>query len=220
MLQSPVPPLCDLECQRKKKREALKNAIGFASNPEQKYQAYQQYNTATQGQGWLSTEKESTAKRDIDLRLEAYINKYKELTEEQQKTSALGDLAKNLEVNEMIGKKTTHFLRKDLQREKDRRDVLDRMNILQVPLVSSSMDNTSASWLPWLFDAIILLLVGYLGYSLWTKYQAPILNTAAQVTTVAQQGVQQVSEAAGQAYQQGYEAASSVANNVSSQLNK
>jgi hypothetical protein len=121
-----------------------------------------------------------------------------------------------LEVNEMIGKKTTHFLRKDLQREKDRRDVLDRMNVLQVPLVSSSMDNTSASWLPWLFDAIILILIGYLGYSLWTKYQAPILNTAAQATAVAQQGVQQISEAAGQAYQQGYEAASSIANNVSS----
>jgi hypothetical protein len=208
MLHSPVPPLCDLECQRKKKREALKNAM----EKNKDYDSYVKYNTAAKGQGWLVNEKESVAKRDIDARLEAYINKFKELSGEQKKTRALGNLAKNLEENQLIESEDSKFLKKHIRKEKDKTEVLNRLNFLQSPQIS----DTSASiysWIPYVLDLIILCLIGYLGYVLWGRYKTHISVVAQQgvqtASDLAQQGVQTVSNVAGQA-------ASSINDNLSS----
>ena len=208
MLQSPVQPLCDLECQRKKKRDALKTAL----DKNQDYDSYLKYNTAVKGQGWLVNEKETVAKRDVDVKLESYITKFKELSGEQQKTKALGELAKNLEENQLIESEDSKFLKKQIRKEKDKTAVLNRLNFLQSPQIS----DTSASmysWLPYVLDLIILCLVGYLGYSIWGKYQT-------HIALAAQRGIQTVSDLGQQGYalgQQGVQAASQAASQVASQ---
>lgn len=183
-----LTPLCDYECQRKKKIANLKTQLDQA-DPSNKYSAYVDYNSYAKGSGWASAQKDSDAKRDAGLRIEAYLKKWQELQEEHEKHSSLSSLAQGLQENTTSTSEDVKILRKQLRHEKDKKEVLDRLNELGVPEITQA--NVSDGWYPYILDGIIVFLGLVLVYLGWTKYQLYITRTA---KNVAEQGLNSVRE--------------------------
>ena len=164
-MDSPLPPLCDMECQRKKQLAALKHALDTTTDPAGHEQARINYYTALKGQGWLANEKQSTAANEIKPRLQAYSSKFKELKEEKQKHQTFSDLIQSIQADDTADDDETLFLRKRLGKEKDKVSVLDRLNQLGNPQVS-----TTYSYLPYILDGLLVLLGLVLVYMLYSKF--------------------------------------------------
>lgn len=163
----PVPPPCDLECQRQNQLASLKIALDTATqnratDPEAYEQARIAYFTLLNGQGWLNQEKRRIAKNEIEPLVSKYRSEYEALKGEQKTQSMFKNLEDALKAQEIADEQTGGFLKKQLQAEKDKALIADRLNALGAP------QSSTTNWLGIAMDILITVLglvVLYLGFT-------------------------------------------------------
>jgi hypothetical protein len=163
----PLPPPCDPDCQKQKNLVLLKSALD-AIDENQDPEGYQKariaYFTLLNGQGWLNTEKQRIATEEVQPVLNNYTTQYNSLKGEKQSQSVFTNLSKALIVQEAVDGSDNAFLKKEMAIEKDKADVLNRMNDLANGTPESPQ---SGSYIPLIIDIIIgILIIGvlYLGF--------------------------------------------------------
>ena len=166
----PLPPLapqCDLECQKQKDLSLLKAALDTATdNQVQDPAGYEKariaYYTLLNGQGWLNTEKQRIAKEEVEPVVASYTAKFNALKEEQKSQSIFTSLANNLKAQENADQGDNNFLKKQLNKEKDKADVLNR-------LATFDNGNVYNNYFPIIIDIIIGVLMLSVLYFAFTK---------------------------------------------------
>uniref|UniRef100_A0A6C0EPB1 Uncharacterized protein n=1 Tax=viral metagenome TaxID=1070528 RepID=A0A6C0EPB1_9ZZZZ len=160
----PLPPPCDLNCQKQKDLALLKTALDTATeNQSQDPEGYEKariaYNTLLSGQGWLNTEKQRIATEVVEPVLKQYRNTYDSLKGEKKSQAVFTNLSDMLKSQEEGDQSTNTFLKKEITAEKDRADVLNRLNDLNV---------VTTGYLSIFVDVLIALFaigVLYIGYT-------------------------------------------------------
>uniref|UniRef100_A0A6C0JZD1 Uncharacterized protein n=1 Tax=viral metagenome TaxID=1070528 RepID=A0A6C0JZD1_9ZZZZ len=167
----PLPPPCDLECQKQKDLALLKKALDD-SDPVKDPAGYQKarvaYMTLLNGAGWLSTEKNDIAQKDVQPILKEYRTKYESLKEEQ---SIFTKFANSLKKQEAGEEESNRFLNKQLEHEKDQAQILNRLN---------QFGASSFSWQPyiqWGIDILITIALLYVAYLAYTKFFVSYTST-------------------------------------------
>jgi hypothetical protein len=178
-----LPPPCDLACEKQKKLALLKTALETASDTQDTDPAgYEKariaYYTLLNGQGWLQTEKQRIGTQDVQPVLKDYTERYNALKGEKQSQSMFTKLSSALMAQENADTSDTSFLKKQLNAEKDKADVLDRLNTLSG---GSQQIYSSSTWysnyMSIVIDVIIAILaigVLYLGYTKLTAIKSLI----------------------------------------------
>jgi hypothetical protein len=185
----PLPPPCDMECQKQKNLALLKSALDTADeNKEQDPAAYEKariaYYTLLKGQGWLQSEKQRIAKQDVEPLLQSYTTKYNALKSERQSQKVFVNLQSLLKSQEESDLADNSFFKQQLEQEKSQTDVLNRLNSLQ----SGSTSSFSVfRYIPILVDFVIFLLalvVMYLMFRKFSRLQSLLgMGAASQTTT-------------------------------------
>jgi hypothetical protein len=157
----PLPPPCDLDCQKQKQLAVLKTALDTATDPIEKEKARIAYYTLLNGQGWLATEKTRIAKEDVEPVLVSYSNNFNTLKAEQQSNSTIKKLAGELTAKSKADAETTNFLDKEFNENKDRANVLDRLN---------QLNTGGGSYIPIIMDIVLSLLGIFVVYSLVKRF--------------------------------------------------
>lgn len=165
----PPPPPCDLNCQKQKDLALLKSALDTATeNQDQDPAGYEKariaYYTLLNGQGWLNTEKQRIATQDVQPVLNNYNTQYNALKGEKQSQSVFTNLSNALIAQETADTADNMFLKKQLTSEKDKADVMNRLNALSA---GTPVNPQSGSYIPLVIDILIgILIVGvlYLGF--------------------------------------------------------
>ena len=166
----PLPEPCDLNCQKQKDLVLLKSALDTATeNQDQDPDGYEKariaYYTLLNGQGWLNTEKQRIATNEVQPILNKYNTQYNALKSEKQSQSIFTNLSNALIAQEGADIADNAFLKKQLASEKDRADVINRMN----DLASGTPENPqSGSYIPIIIDILIgvlMIAVLYIGFS-------------------------------------------------------
>jgi hypothetical protein len=159
----PLPPPCDLNCQKQKQLALLKSAL---DEEEEGTEAYEKariaYYTLLNGQGWLNTEKQRIATEVVEPVLKQYTTNYDALKSEKKSQAIFTNLSNMLTSQEDADQSTNVFLKKEMTSEKDRADVLNRLNELNAGTPAPT------SYIPMLVDLFIALLaigVLYFGYT-------------------------------------------------------
>ena len=170
----PLPPPCDLNCQKQKNLALLKTAMDQAeANIEQDPDGYEKariaYYTLLNGQGWLTTEKQRIAKQVAEPVIKQYQNSYDSLKGEKKSQDIFTNLSNMLSSQEEADQSTNLFLKKEMIADKDRADVLKRLNELNsgTPVSQPSPTGFSA-YMSIIVDVLIALLaigVLYTGYT-------------------------------------------------------
>jgi hypothetical protein len=166
----PIPPPCDLNCQKQKDLALLKSALDTATeNQDQDPAGYEKariaYYTLLNGQGWLNTEKQRIATDEVQPALNKYRTQYNSLKGEKQSQSIFTNLSNALIAQEGADTVDNSFLKKQLAIERDRVDVINRMNDL---LIGTPESPQSGSYIPLIIDIIIgILIIGvlFLGFT-------------------------------------------------------
>lgn len=177
----PPPPPCDMDCQKAKNLALLKSALDTAAeNQDQDPEGYETariaYYTLLNGQGWLTSEKDRIAREEVQPILSSYNSTYTALKGEKQSQSAFMSLANNLKAQEAGDKESNKFLEKQVIKEKDKADVLDRLKSLSSPVSSSSY----YSYIPIFIDILIVgLTIGavYLGFTKFNRIRSFFMST-------------------------------------------
>jgi hypothetical protein len=167
-----------MDCQKAKNLALLKTALDTAAeNQDQDPEAYEQariaYYTLLNGQGWLNSEKDRIAREEVQPILNSYNSTYTALKGEKESQSAFMSLANNLKAQEAGDKESNKFLQKQVNKEKDKADVLDRLNSLSAPVASSS-------YIPIIIDILIaLLMIGalYFGVTKFNRIRSFFVST-------------------------------------------
>jgi len=173
----PLPEPCDLECQKKKNLATLKKALDDATEPEAQEKARIAYYTLLNGQGWLATEKNRIAKEDIEPVLASYSSRYNALKGEQQSHKSVKRITDSLAAKNKADEGTNSFLNKEFQQDKDRADVLDRMNQL-------NQGSSSSSYIPIIMDLFLTILGVFVLYKLVVR-----LSSSSVVPMTTNRGV-------------------------------
>jgi hypothetical protein len=166
----PLPPPCDPNCQKQKDLAILKVALDTATeNQDQDPAGYEKariaYYTLLNGQGWLNTEKQRIATEDVQPVLNKYNTQYNALKSEKQSQSIFTNLSNALKAQEGADTADNAFLRKQLINDKDKLDVINRLNILTAGTPESPQ---SGSYIPLIIDiliGILIITVLYIGFS-------------------------------------------------------
>ena len=159
----PLPPPCDLECEKKKKLVLLKSAFDSAdpkTDPEGYNKARIAYYTLLKGQGWLQQEKQRIAKEELEPILTSYKQQYDAYKGEQQTQSVFSNLASMLDSQSKTDEADGSFLNKKIMMEKDKVATFDRLNQMNTP-------TSSTNYISWAIDILITLMgifVLYKGY--------------------------------------------------------
>jgi len=167
-LPPPLPPPCDLECQKQKNLALLKTAFDQAAETQDQDPAgYEKariaYYTLLNGPGWLAIEKQRIAKEDVKPVLDDYNSQYNSLKSEQQSQSIFTNLANVLKSQESSDLESNAFLKKQLNEEKDKAQILDRLNSLNsIP--------QQTSYIPMILDIMYVLLMIAIVYVGYTKF--------------------------------------------------
>jgi hypothetical protein len=164
-----LPPVCDSGCQREKLVSGLKtNLDQKEQTKEQDPEGYEQarvaYNTALYGDTWLANEKQRIARDEISPKVTAYTTQYDDLKKQQSSQQVFVNLMNALQAQEDTDDKDLHFLKKQLQIEKDKADVLNRLTVLGTSPVQSS------TYMPIVLDVIVAVLGLVVLYLLYTKF--------------------------------------------------
>ena len=163
----PIPPPCDLECQKQKQLQGLQTALdAAAANKKEDPQAYENarvaYYTLANGQGWLSKEKERIAKKELEPVLSGFATQYESLKGEQKSHSIFSSLARVLTAQQEAGVEDNDFLDKRLNSEKDREKIYNRSNELGGVHIQS--------YIPIILDVILAILGISVLYFCYTKF--------------------------------------------------
>jgi hypothetical protein len=175
------PPLvCDLKCQKEKDLALLKTNLDNADkekDPDGYEKARIAYYTLLNGQGWLQAEKQKIAKEEVEPLLTNYRTEYDALKGEKKSQSMFTKLMNHMKSQN----NDTDFLNKELLKEKDKADVLDRMNELNAgtPVSNPSPEGLYA-YIPFLIDLIIVLLAFTVIYLIYSKFMRskPIVTSS------------------------------------------
>jgi hypothetical protein len=163
----PLPPPCDLDCQKQKQLALLKSALDQEEEGTDGYErARIAYYTLLNGQGWLNTEKQRIATQVVEPVLKQYKTNFDALKGEKKSQAVFTNLSNMLKSQEEADQSTNAFLKKEMVSEKDKADVLNRLNELNAGTHVSQP--TSTSYIPILVDLLIALLaigVLYFGYT-------------------------------------------------------
>jgi hypothetical protein len=163
----PLPPPCDMECQKQKKLVTLKQAMD-AIDPEQDPAGYEKariaYYTTLNGPGWLAQQKQRIAKEEVEPVVSSYQQQYNALKGEQQMQSVFKNMADGLKAQEAADEATNSFLKKQKMIQTDTISTINRNLQLNAP--SSSV----SGWLSWLIDIVIVILALFVAYKGYTKY--------------------------------------------------
>jgi hypothetical protein len=171
MQPPPLPPPCDLECQKQKKLVTLKRDLDSRDpikDPEGYERARIAYYTLLRGQGWLAQEKSRVAKEEVEPVLSSYRQRFDSLKGEQQVHSTFKTLADAQKVQEQIDEEDGNTLKKYLQTEKDKAQVADR---------SAQLGGIPSSYWGWIIDIIIALLGILVVYKGYTRFFGQITVT-------------------------------------------
>ena len=161
----PLPPVCDSNCQRQKLLSGLKTNLDLKEqtrnqDPEGYEQARISYYTALYGDGWLITEKDRIARDEISPKITSYTNQYNDLKKEQSSQQVFVNLMNALQAEEVGNEEDLHYLKKQVQIEKDKADALNRLTTL-------GGTPSSTNYMPIILDVIVAILglaVLYLAY--------------------------------------------------------
>jgi hypothetical protein len=163
----PLPPPCDLDCQKQKQLALLKSALDQEEEGTDGYErARIAYYTLLNGQGWLNTEKQRIATQVVEPVLKQYKTNFDALKGEKKSQAMFTNLSNMLKSQEEADQSTNAFLKKEMVSEKDRADVLNRLNQLNAGTPESQPAPTS--YIPMLVDLLVALLaigVLYFGYT-------------------------------------------------------
>jgi hypothetical protein len=145
----------------------LKSALDQTEEGTEAYEkARIAYYTLLNGQGWLNTEKQRIATQVVEPVLKQYKNTYDSLKGEKKSQAIFTNLSNMLTSQEEADQSTNMFLKKEMVSEKDKADVLNRLNELNAGTPVSQPVPTS--YIPILVDVLIALLaigVLYFGYT-------------------------------------------------------
>jgi hypothetical protein len=174
---SEAPLVCDLKCQKEKDLALLKAKLDSAeetkdTDPDGYSKARIAYYTLLNGQGWLQTEKQNIARNEVQPITQDIRRIYDSLKSEKQSQSMFASFMNASKADQ----ESNAFLKKELNKEKDKADVLDRMNEL-----GAGNAPTSAGiyqYVPILIDILIVLLALAVVYVAYTKFfvSKPVLN--------------------------------------------
>lgn len=167
----PLPPPCDLNCQKQKQLALLKSALDQAEEGTEDYEkARIAYFTLLNGQGWLNTEKQRIATEVVEPVLKQYRNTYDSLKSEKKTQAIFTNLSNMLSSQEEADQSTNTFLKKEMMAEKDRADVLNRLNNLNSGTpVSQPMPTGISAYMSIVVDILIALLAIGVLYLAYTK---------------------------------------------------
>jgi len=154
MAEGPIPPICDLECQKQKQLSSLKMAKDTMDK------AYLQ---ASEGHGAISSQKESKAKDEAEKTIRNYTQQY-ELLKTPSKKKPSQDVAE---------------LTNEIEKEKSQTDVLNRLSQFS-ELFSSSTDWIGI--MIDVMIAILGLVFVYLLYSRLFSYSTDVVVESSDVT--------------------------------------
>jgi hypothetical protein len=167
----PLPPVCDADCQRQKLLSGLKTTLDQKEqtrdqDPEGYEQARIAYYTALNGDGWLAQEKSKIAKNEISPKITSYTTQYEDLKKQQSSQKVFVNLMNALKTQEVSDEQDLDYLKKQLQSEKDKASVLNRLSVLGVP----STQETPTNYMPILLDVVLAVLGLVVLYLLYKKF--------------------------------------------------
>lgn len=175
------PPVCDANCQRQKLLSGLKTTLDEKEltqnqDPEGYQQARIAYYTALNGDEWLVKEKERIARDEIGPKITAYTTQYDDLKKQEKSQKVFVNLMNSLQAQQAEDEQDLHYLKKQVQSEKDKAAVLNRLTVLNTaPIPSSNYTNI-------LLDvvlAVLGLIVLYLGYKKFPVIKSYVMPTPA-----------------------------------------
>ena len=165
-----TPLVCDLKCQKEKDLALLKTNLDNAdreTDPDGYEKARIAYYTLLNGQGWLQSEKQKIAKEDVQPLLTNYRSQYDALKGEKKSQSTFTQLMNHLKSQN----NDNDFLNKELLKEKDKADVLDRMNQLNAGTPNSIPSLTGLhGYIPIVIDILIFSMICGVIYLIYTKF--------------------------------------------------
>lgn len=167
----PLPPPCDLNCQKQKQLALLKSALDETEEGTEAYEkARIAYFTLLNGQGWLNTEKQRIATEVVEPILKQYRTNYDSLKSEKKSQAVFTNLSDMLKSQEEADQSTNTFLKKEMTEEKDRADVLNRLNELNIGTpVSQPVPTGIFAYMSIFVDILIALLAIGALYLAYTK---------------------------------------------------
>lgn len=161
----PIAPPCDAACQRQKQLDGLQAALDQTQEGTPEYeQARIAYYTLLNGQGWLATEKDRIAREEITPVTTVYSAKYADLTGQQKEQAIFVNLAAALKQQEASDKEDNKFLDKQFKKGAAETAIEERKFDLQ------QSGSSGTDWLPYLFDALILILGIFILYKVYAKF--------------------------------------------------
>ena len=178
----PLPPSCDLECQKQKQLVTLKQAMDSAHGTDGYEKARIAYFTLLNGPGWLAQEKGRIAKEDVEPVLSSYTQQYNALRGEQQSQSIFKNLASVLKSQEGADEESNRFLKQQLTAEKDKATTQDRINQLNAGTPYSPPQ--LSRYVSWAIDIVIAILGLFVAYKVYTRFFGQItMSTDVPVLT-------------------------------------
>ena len=165
----PLPPVCDSNCQRQKLLTGLKSSLDQkeqtkTQDPEGYEQARIAYNTALYGDTWLATEKQRIANEEVSPKITSYTSQYDELKKKQSSQQVFVNVMNGLQAQEASDEQDLHDIKKQVQAEKDKADVLNRLTVL------GGSSTPSTDYMPIILDVVVAVLGLIVLYLLYTKF--------------------------------------------------
>jgi hypothetical protein len=160
----PLPPVCDLDCQRQKDLAVLKTALDNANkttDPAGYNKARVAYYTLLEGPGWLDKERKTLAQNEVLPILNNFNSQFDSLKKEEESNKMFVNLADSLRAKSEADDYDSQYLKRVLEAETDKARVEARTNELNF---------NSGSYLPFLMDALIALLLISVAFLLIAKF--------------------------------------------------
>lgn len=160
----PLPPVCDLDCQRQKDLAVLKTALDNSNkttDPAGYNKARVAYYTLLEGPGWLDKERKTLAENEVLPILNNFNSQFDSLKKEEESNKMFVNLADSLRAKSEADDYDSQYLKRVLEAETDKARVESRTNELNF---------NSGSYLPFLMDALIALLLISVAFLLITKF--------------------------------------------------
>jgi hypothetical protein len=167
----PLPPPCDLDCQKQKQLALLKKKLDDV-DPEKDPAGYQKariaYFTLLNGPGWLAQEKHRIASQEVEPVLKTYQKQYDSLKGEQQTHGVFKNLADSLKAKSDGDEKGNTYLNRQLMLEKDKAETADRLNQLNAGTPYTPPETNK--YISWAIDILIAILGLFVLYKVYTRF--------------------------------------------------
>ena len=152
---APLPPVCDLDCQRKKDLAVLTKNLDDATatksiDPSKYIKARNAYYTFVEGPGWIDGEREKLAKQEVEPILKQYSNRFESLKKEEESQKIFVNLADAIKSKQDNSGYDQQYLKRVLVSQKNQADSTDRLN---------QLNSDFSSYLPYLIDFLIIGIV-------------------------------------------------------------